>query len=273
MVDLSHIDPRLLDQLTLVVDDLSANTGLDPNKILVVGATCRDILHAAHGHDFEVRGTDDVDLGIAVSDWEVSERIESKYQRVGNNGIRYKIAGMSVDLMPFGDVEDPDGITTPARRGEDLIVFAFQDVYERAQPLTLPGGATVRMPETAGYAALKMRAWIDRSVDKDAKDLALCAYWYEESEEVSDRLYSPDEGPEIQAPVGWDYPLAAARLLRRDIAQQLTPAHHQDLVERWSMTDLGLFSRWFVLPPSTGRNLSVERRSAIAEQFGYSPEL
>jgi predicted nucleotidyltransferase len=44
---------------------------------------------------------------------------------------------LPVDVMPFGEVEDPDGISSPAARREDLIVFGFHNVFERAAHLSL----------------------------------------------------------------------------------------------------------------------------------------
>ncbi|WGH92294.1 hypothetical protein QDX21_08150 [Auritidibacter ignavus] len=116
MIDLTRVDPRLYDDITLIVDELQASVGLDPDSVLVVGAGYRDILHAAFGHTFPLRATTDTDLGIAVHDWTISERIDVRFRRIGSNGIRYSIAGIPVDIMPFGEVEDPDGITHPAAR-------------------------------------------------------------------------------------------------------------------------------------------------------------
>ncbi|MFJ5862471.1 hypothetical protein ACIQCM_13710 [Pseudarthrobacter sp. NPDC092439] len=257
--------------ITPVVDELQEATGLDPQCVLVVGAACRDVLHAAMGHTFEVRATNDVDLGIAVRDWTVSDRIEKQYERIGDNGIRYRIAGLPVDVMPFGEVEDPDGISSPAARGEDLVVFGFQDVFERAVALELPGGAVVRLPQPAGYAALKMRAWIDRNMDKDAKDLALCTFWYQESGAVEDRLFGTEAGLQILAAVGWDVPVAAARLLGVDVAEQLETANHSDLMERWSALDMNILARDFVLPAGAGRIFRREAAHSYAGELGHAP--
>lgn len=268
MIDLSLVDPQLLDMISPVVEDLQKSVGLDPASVLVVGATCRDVLHAAMGHTFEVRATNDVDLGIAVGDWTVSDRIEAKYERVGSNGIRYRIAGLPVDVMPFGEVEDPDGISSPAARGEDLIVFGFHDVFERAAHLSLPHGRVVRIPQPAGYAALKMRSWIDRRENKDAKDLALCTFWYQESATVQDRLYDTDAGQKILEALEWHVPVAAARLLGADVRGQLSLANHSDLVERWSALDLDALARDFVLPVGAGCTFSRDARLAYARQLG-----
>ncbi|ROR73463.1 hypothetical protein [Bogoriella caseilytica] len=184
MIDLAEVDPRLYDTVAPVVDELVTQTDLDPQNILLVGAACRDILHAGFGHAFQVRATTDTDLGIAVSDTTISDRIDQRLTRTGSNGIRYRVGCATVDIMPFGQVKEPEGISRHISRREQLVVFGFRDVFQRSQGLTLPGGCTIRLPHPAGYAALKMRAWIDRCPDHhwtDAQDLALAAYWYQES--------------------------------------------------------------------------------------------
>ena len=121
MLDLGRVSAHLYGMITPVIEELTTQTQLDPDNILLVGAGCRDILHAALGHDFQARATSDTDLGIAVNDWAISEHIEQRFQRIGSNGIRYLIANTPVDVMPFGKVEDPEGISFPAPRGEDRL--------------------------------------------------------------------------------------------------------------------------------------------------------
>lgn len=229
MIELSRVNERHYDLITPVVEELSSLAGLDPDSILLVGAASRDVLHAAFGHTFPARGTTDTDLGIAVTDWVISQRIESSFPRIGSSGIRYRIAGVSVDIMPFGEIEDPEGISQPAARGEELVVFGFRDVYERALQLTLPSGQSIRLPQPAGFVALKMRSWIDRSAyfgqDKDAKDLALAAFWYQEDPEIMDRPYSPGTEFEMLCDLGMDTDVAAVRLLGLDAAAQLSTSN------------------------------------------------
>lgn len=266
MIDLERVDPRWYDEITPVVEELTRTVGLDPDRVLVVGAGCRDILHAALGHTFALRATTDTDIGIAVNDWGVTERIDACFRRVGSNGIRYYVAGLFVDIMPFGEIEDPEGISRPAARGEDLVVFGFRDVYERAVPLPLPGGMTVRLPQPAGYTALKMRSWIDRSAygdDKDAKDLALATYWYQESPVAQGRLYDTDAGFDLLTEVDMDTDLAAARLLGLDAAAQLSPANRADLADRWAQQDLRVLARDFTLPAAGPRSPGLQRRLAL----------
>ncbi|SEB46844.1 hypothetical protein [Arthrobacter woluwensis] len=269
MLDLSHIDSRHLATVTPVVTELRDVAGLEPDRTLLVGAACKDILHAALGHSFPVRGTSDIDVGIAVNYWGVSKRIETSFARVGSNGIRYLIGGIPVDVMPFGAVEDPAGISQPAARKEDLVVFGFRDVYERALPLRITAGSSIRIPRPAGYAALKMRSWIDRSTFneyKDARDLPLVAYWYRQSSHVTDRLYDTTEHIDILESVEFDTDLGAIRLLARDVADQLSSPSRDDLARRWAALDLDLLAREFNLPDGQP-NPSLDQRRAFVDQL------
>jgi predicted nucleotidyltransferase len=269
MIDYSRADPRLLDDITMVVEKLHTTVGLDADCVLIVGASCRDIMHSALGHTFPLRATSDVDLGIAVNDWSISQSIEANFPRIGSNGIRYLVQGLPVDIMPFGAIEEPTGIAHPAARGQDLVVFGFNDVHERASLLTLPTGLTIRIPRPAGYAALKMRSWIDRSAygeDKDAKDLALVVYWYQESLSVQDRLYEEGRGFDLLASLDFDADLASVRLLASDVADQLVPANTSDLAARWREVDLRLLAQSFVLP-SAKSQIPIKRRLELVSQL------
>lgn len=49
-------------------------------------------------------------------------------------------------------------------------------VYATADAVRFGGGPEIRLPTVAGYVALKLKAWIDRSAvynEKDAPDLGL----------------------------------------------------------------------------------------------------
>lgn len=274
MIDLTRVDDRIYDSITPVVEQLIAEAGVDHDRILLIGAGCRDVLHSALGHTFPARATTDTDLGIAVSNWTVSKKIEARFSRTGSSGIRYRIAGISVDIMPFGEVEDPEGISRPAPRGEELVVFGFRDVYERALPLTLPSGQTIRLPQPAGYVALKMRSWIDRSVyfghDKDANDLALAAFWYQAAKEIENRLYDTDAGFEILSELNLDAEIAAVRLLSMDVAAQLSPANRNDLAQRWALQDLDSLARHFTLPAGARQSPDLSRRRSFIAQLNLT---
>ncbi|APF33966.1 hypothetical protein [Microbacterium paludicola] len=270
MIDFGEADPDLLQGLSVVIEELSSRVGLDADRVLVLGADCRDLIHSSLGFTFALRATTDTDIAIAVSDWEIYDRIEATYRRLGSNGIRYSIAEIPVDIMPFGGVESPDGISAPRARGAELVVFGFSDVYERSARLRLPSGLEVRVPEPAGYVALKLRAWLDRAPygeDKDARDLALATHWYSESATIADRLYETEEGLALLVEADWDRDLAAVSFLARDAGQQLSESNRRDLAARLSSASPRALAQSFVLPSSSRIVISFDRRVALATRL------
>ncbi|MBO9625332.1 MAG: hypothetical protein J7484_03035 [Microbacterium sp.] len=246
-----------------VVGELVSRLAIEPERIMLVGAECRDVLHAALGHDFAVGATDDTDIGIALPEWSTYEHISATFPHLGDTGVRFAIGGVKVDVMPFGAVENPDGVVSPRARGESLSVFGFDDVFARALPLPLPSGHVIRIPTVAGYAALKLRAWIDRSAygqTKDGKDLATVLFWYFEDPSVTERLYGSDDALALLEKLDWDQDLGAARLLGADIRDQLTAVNATDLRTRWASTDVRLLARYLSLPASTRWTADSRRR-------------
>ncbi|WIB01805.1 hypothetical protein [Curtobacterium sp. MCBA15_012] len=180
-----------------VVTELVEGAGVVSEKLMVIGAEARDHLHHdVFASDLPVRGTQDVDVALAIDSWTDYERVTSGYSPTGANGVRYLVAEIPVDFMPFGEaVEEPDGVVVPASRREEMSVFGFQDVFADAAELVLPSGYRVRVPSAPGYVALKLRAWVDRSSydDKDARDLALAVEWYCSSPEMVNELWDEVE--------------------------------------------------------------------------------
>lgn len=250
MLDLSGVPESLLEVIRDVVSEVRGRApGLDPSDIMVVGAMCRDVLHAGLGHSFPTVATLDLDLGLALSDWEVFEELVDHLSRAGNTGIRYKIAGWPVDLLPFGEVEDPDGVVATPTRPESISVWAFDEIFAASSTLDLSKSLQIRIPTVAGYAAAKLGAWLDRcewGETKDAADLALVAYWYAESDHVQDRLYETEAGTEVLVAEELDVERAAARLLGVDIMQMIGPKRSGELIKRWP-GDIELLMRSFKL--------------------------
>lgn len=141
MLDLTRCDGAQLDAVRRVAMEIvSLTPDLDAQNIMLVGAVCRDVLQSALGHDYGLRATHDLDVALALSGWTHYEELTGHLTAIkGNaNGIRYSVAGLPVDLMPFGPVEHPTGTVTPQPRNEDMSVWAFREVFERS--LNLPPG-------------------------------------------------------------------------------------------------------------------------------------
>lgn len=220
-----------------VVDALAAVCDPLP-RVMLVGAVCRDALHLGHGHTTALRSTDDLDLALVVDGLDQFDQITSQLRRAPSAAgtVRYMIAGIAVDLVPFGEkVEDPDGTVTPR---EEMSVFGFQDVIASARPVGLSKDRQVLVPTAAGYTVLKLKAWADRSAVgqyKDASDLAVAMYWYQQAPGVIDRLYSDDKDALTHLErAEWDQDIAAVRLLIADARDLLTPSRRSELKDTWT---------------------------------------
>lgn len=248
------------DRLVLVdqiVSDL-VSRGADPERLMVVGAEARDWLHhVGFGRSDEVRSTSDVDIAIATDHWDTYEGVVRGYPRTGANGVRFIVAGLEVDVMPFGAVEDPDGVVEPARRREQMSVFGMADVFAGATVVSLPCGERVRFPTAPGYVLLKLRAWVDRGAvnDRDARDLALAVDWYCQDEAVRDASWDEDRIDLMDLyDSNTDY--VAARVLGRQAAAVVT-------VER--AVELEALLRQNPIDPRVFE-VSARRRTDIAER-------
>jgi predicted nucleotidyltransferase len=271
MLQLSGVPDSLLEVVRDVVSEVHVRApGLDPSNIMVVGAACRDILHAALGHSFATVATRDLDLGLALPNWDVFEELAGEFPKAGDTGIRYKIAGWPVDLLPFGEVEDPDGVVKPPSRRESISVWAFEEIFAASTALELSKSLQIRIPDVAGYGAAKLGAWLDRSAwgeTKDAADLALAAHWYAESGDVQQRLYDTEIGNTILMDEEMDVERAATHLLGADIVHTIGWKRSGELLDRWP-GDVDLLARSFRLgggPPILRRSELVPRQAELVD--------
>jgi predicted nucleotidyltransferase len=164
-----------------------------------------------------------------------------------------------------------------------MSVWGFTEVFEASHPLSLPRAGTIRIPAVAGYAALKLAAWLDRSAYgqyKDASDIATVMYWYSESPEVGTLLYETERGQDILVQEESDYPVAAARVLGKDIADVIGSTRLSELAERWpGSREDSLYAGMTVTdaphwppPPNAGRHWCREWSAVWASVPQVEPE-
>lgn len=272
MLDLTMCEPALLHMTDAVVSEiLTRSARLRAGDVMIVGASCRDILQSALGHDFPLRATADVDLGLALANWAAYDELTGALPAAGNTGIRFEVAGVPADLMPFGAVENPPGTVMPAAHQEPLSVWGFAEVFGDALALPLPGGATVRIPSVAGYAALKLAAWLDRSAYgeyKDASDIATTLYWYSHSAHVDARLYDTADGIEVLLQEDSDDAAAAARLLGEDIVNVVGNTRLSELTGRWPGPHGDILHQSMTVTNASGWPRSADRRGALVRAMG-----
>ncbi|KUL36746.1 hypothetical protein [Actinoplanes awajinensis] len=267
MFDLTRADPSLLHLVDEVVAELLARSSrLLPDEVLLVGAHCRDILQSAFGHDFLLRVTSDIDLGLAMANWAAYDELAMAFPSAGNTGIRFRVADVTADLLPFGPVEDPPGTVTPASRREPMSVWGFTEVFAAAPSLRLPSAGTIRMPTAAGYAALKLAAWLDRSTYgeyKDAADIGAVLYWYSKSLDIENRIYETSRGQELLVQEKLDNAAAAARALGNDIVTVIGTDRLAEIAGRWLTSPKHLLAYHMTVSNALDWPHSHDRRLAL----------
>jgi len=269
VLDLTRTDPTLLRLVDDVVAELLAkSTLLDADEVMVVGARCRDIFQSALGHDFLLRTTTDLDLGLAVKNWAAYDELTDMLPRVGHTGIRFYVANTPADLMPFGPVESPPGTVTPAAHREPMSVWGFAEAFESAVPLRLPKAGTIRIPTLAGYAVLKLVAWLDRSANgeyKDASDIAAVVYWYSQSPEIETLAYETSHGRNLLELEDMDPVAVASRLLGEEIAGIIGPKRLPELAERWLKSPKDLLCHHMTVTNAPDWTSSEDRRHELIQ--------
>lgn len=203
----------------------------------LVGATARDLILASRKRSGGWRRTKDVDFGVRVRTWAEYEKLRQGLIATGRfaphrAAQRLLFESVPVDLVPFGGVADDDGeIAWPEDPETRLNVRGFEEAYRTA--ITLQVGSdpaiTLRVASRTGLAILKLLAWGDRrtSATKDAYDLRLLIKEYLPGNEA--RLFS--EHPDIIDDPDFDFEVAGARLLGRDMAQQASSAALAEIQE------------------------------------------
>lgn len=269
MLDLTRTDPALLGIVDEVVAELLAvSTRLASDEVMVVGARCRDIFQSALGYDFPLRATTDIDLGLAVQNWSAYDELTDVLPSAGNTGIRFQVANMVADLMPFGPVEHPSGTVTPPARQEPMNVWGFAETFQSSLPLPLPRTGRIRIPTLAGYTALKLAAWLDRSAIgeyKDASDIGAVLYWYSQSPEIETLAYETSHGQDLLVREELDPAAVACRMLGEEIGEVIGRERLSELAERWPKAPNDLLYHHMTVVNAPGWTASAGRRRELIQ--------
>jgi predicted nucleotidyltransferase len=196
----------------------------------VVGALARDIqMSLIHGIP-TVRATGDVDVAVAVPSWaayaELKEALVGAYGfRAGRQHERlYSPQNVIVDIVPFGEVEDPPGsIAWPPERDTVMSTLGFEVAAADAARVTLDESIELRVASIPGLAVLKLIAWSELPPgrrDKHADDLGHMIVNY--GEVRPDALWS--DAADLLGAEAFDAAVAYARIFGRDIGRLIAAA-------------------------------------------------
>ena len=230
-----------IDALTVEIFDAIAKiTTANDIRFFLVGATARDlILHYGYGVPVE-RATEDIDLGVQVSDWTEFGRLKEELLKIRGFESTKETQRLlyqnhtPVDIVPFGDIQEQGNeISWPPDQNTRMRVLGFEDAYRNAQLVRLRSepALDVLVATPAGLATLKLIAWSDNPTErrKDALDLAFLLRVYMEIGTNDKRLFS--EHDDLLNADEFDYELAGARLLGRDMATLAAQETKQTLID------------------------------------------
>lgn len=146
----------------------------------VIGATARDILIRQLVGISSGRKTRDLDLAIAIPDWDAFEEVKQTllahgFQKDKQMYQRFYDGDYEMDIVPYGDIEREDGyIYWPPEEDIAVSVKGFADVLSDAITVTIDDEFDIKIASLHGLFVLKFNAWLDRNIqtNKDAVDMA-----------------------------------------------------------------------------------------------------
>jgi predicted nucleotidyltransferase len=235
LINLSGKIDSLLLEIFTEIEKVSQTLSID---FFVVGATARDIiLESGYGIP-TIRATEDIDLGIQVSDWQEFSRFKEGLVKGGNftstkETQRLKHTnGNPVDIIPFGGVANQKALFTwPPEHETEMNVLGFDESYKHSILVRLNTDPPLELPFASlpGLAILKIIAWKDKYPlrKNDAEDLLLLIRNYLAAGNEN-RLYN-EESDLMED--DFDYERTSARLLGRDMASISNPTTSQAIIE------------------------------------------
>lgn len=166
--------------------------------VYVVGAAARDIAMILLKETQSKRLTSDLDVAIAIPDWEEYDKATSLL--LANNFKKLKAKqkfaykgpdgnmDYEVDLVPFGDVAIDEVVKWRPDENPLMSVRCFKDVMGEAIDVNVNSEFSIKIAPLHGQFLIKFDTWLDRHdrTSKDAVDMVFILSKYFTAETTSD---------------------------------------------------------------------------------------
>ena len=189
----------------------------------IIGATARDIILSGIHKQASARRTLDLDIAIAIKEWDKFEQISNELSSIEGFHKSEKQKQLfwykkyfRLDIVPFGEVAKADqNIYWPPEEEFAMSVVGFTEVANTALDVSIDNEFTVKVASLPGIFILKLAAFNDRKLktNKDADDLAFIIENYLTINEERAAL----EHFDIYEKDNFNIYIAGATLLGRDI--------------------------------------------------------
>lgn len=152
------------------------------SDFFIIGATARDIILSNIHNQQPGRKTEDLDIAIAIPDWnkfdEISTGIESieGFHKSNKQKQRFWFRKIfMLDVVPFGEIAKSDNnIYWPPEETHAMSVIGFSEIARHVIEIEVDNRFAIHVATLPGIFLLKMAAWRDRKLEtkKDADDIA-----------------------------------------------------------------------------------------------------
>lgn len=169
-------NPLLVELLRKLTDSFSK---MD-KEFYVIGATARDIVIQQLLDTGSKRRTRDLDIAIAIPDWETFEQVKQSliadgFEKSRDMQQRFYYGEYELDIVPYGVVaKEDDKIYWPPEEEIAMSVKGFDEVLSEAITVSIDDDFKVKIASLHGLFLLKFNAWLDRNTktSKDAEDMS-----------------------------------------------------------------------------------------------------
>lgn len=174
-----NLQNPLLKELLQKLTDYFHSIGAE---FYVIGATARDIILSGIHNQTSARRTADLDIAIAIKDWDKFEQITKELCKIEgftkSNKLKQSFLYkryLILDIVPFGELAMADNtIYWPPEEQFAMSVAGYTEVANNTLDVTIDNEFTVKVASLPGIVILKLAAFNDRKneTNKDADDLA-----------------------------------------------------------------------------------------------------
>lgn len=169
-------NPLLLELLRKLTDNFNKMG----REFYVIGATARDIVMQQLLDTESRRRTRDLDIAIAIPDWDTFEEVKQKliadgFEKSMDMQQRFFYRDYELDIVPYGIVaKEDDNIYWPPEEIVAMSVKGFDEVLSEAITVSIDDEFKVKIASLHGLFLLKLNAWLDRNAktSKDAEDMS-----------------------------------------------------------------------------------------------------
>ena len=169
-------NPLLVELLRKLTDSFNK---MD-REFYVIGATARDIIMQQLLDTESRRRTRDLDIAIAIPDWDTFEQVKQNliadgFEKSRDMQQRFYYGEYELDIVPYGVIaKEDDNIYWPPEEVIAMSVKGFDEVLSEAITVSIDDEFKIKIASLHGLFLLKFNAWLDRNAktSKDAEDMS-----------------------------------------------------------------------------------------------------